>query len=142
MSTMNCHCQARIPTTSYTIPGTSLIVWQTTECGNPTSRKATIDDGDSHQYLCNKCIPRFVSKEKSGDQNKWLGWFDGDIPKEAHIYDSYWFWWSVFAAWQESDPKNKKIKVSKKILSDWIKPVAFPSLEDVLANEIEKKCNI
>jgi hypothetical protein len=69
-----------------------------------------------------------VSKEKTGDQNKWLGWFDGDVPKEAHIYDSYWFWWAVFDAWKASDPKNQTIKVSKKILTKLFSDINWISL--------------
>lgn len=148
-------CQARVKTTSFKIPHTDLEVWRTTPCNTKTERTVTTDDGDSVIPICSACAKRYITKHKPG--TSWLGWFDGSVPKDAPIYDSYWFWWRVYEAWLAEDAstpakdgvqpvastpakdgvqpvaKRKEIQVTREMLVKWIQPVAFsPESKDTI----------
>jgi len=89
-TTMAHSCQARIPTTSFTIPGTTETCHNTTECRKPAAHKITIDDGDAFMPICKECFAKFRTKGlKTG--STWLGWFDCDYPPEARIKGSRWY---------------------------------------------------
>ena len=117
-------CEARIQTTSFVVPGTEHVVWRTRACGTKTDRTVTTDDGDSQIPICSSCVKRYVTKHK--EDSTWLGWFDGLVPKHAHIFDSNWFWWRVYEAWvAQAAFEDKTRQVTRKELMDFIRPAMF-----------------
>ena len=138
-------CQARVKTTSFVIPSASAsspapaegrgrgrgeegthVVWRTTACHTKTDRTVTTDDGDSKIPICPACIIRYLTKHKA--DTTWLGWYDGSVPKTAHIFDSNWFWWRVYEGWvAQAAFEDKTRAVTRKELMDWIRPSMFLS---------------
>ena len=86
-------CVARILAKEAKIPGSDISFYNTAECGKPSTKKITIDNGDACFHICGPCMRRFMTKgslDKSKDL--WLGWFDCDYPPHAHIFGSQWYW--------------------------------------------------
>lgn len=141
-------CQARVLTTSFKIPsaaegGETHVVWRTTVCGAKTDRTVTTDDGDSTIPICSACVKRYVTKHK--EESKWYGWFDGDVPSKAPIFDSKWFWWRVYNAWVAQAPfEDKTRQVTRKELMDFIRPSMFLPKVDAVAELTAKlsSCSI
>ena len=82
-------CEARIKTTSFQIPGTHEICWNTTDCKKPAGHKIPVDDGDAFMPICRDCLN--IYKTKVSKESVWLGWFDGDYPPAAPIKGSRWY---------------------------------------------------
>jgi hypothetical protein len=85
-------CQARIATREFKVPGTQTKAFLTGECKEPGTKKVQVDEGDAFMYICDDCFNRWRFKAK---KKEWYGWFDCDIPVDAPVYDSIWFWETV-----------------------------------------------
>jgi len=76
-------CQARVIDKPF--PFTQ-VCHSTKECGNPRYVKITVDNGDASLMICKACF-RCLGKREN-----WLGWFDCDIPPEAKVKYSRWYY--------------------------------------------------
>jgi hypothetical protein len=81
-------CNARILTTPYSIGET--ILYDSEECGKPTTRHVWVDDADARMYICGKCLTRWVSQKQKN--TNWYGWFDCDTHKNTPAADSPFYW--------------------------------------------------
>jgi len=96
-------CQARVLDNEMKFPnGTPY--YTSKLCDRKTTRKIKVDVGAfpecpgdpdclATMYLCTKCMPNYMNKDSSNKEAKakWLGWFDCDIPPEAHVKHSAWY---------------------------------------------------
>ena len=82
-------CQGRVQGRAVPIPGTNLRAYATKECAKPAHTKIPIDDGESKIPLCLACSKRYQQRDNSACP--WLGFFDGDVPPNAHVVGSAWY---------------------------------------------------
>jgi hypothetical protein len=113
------NCQARIATREFKIPGlafanpgtkvpgTQITAFLTGECKEPGTKKVQVDEGDAFMYICDVCLDRWRLRTK---KKEWYGWFDCDIPPDAPVYDSIWFWEQVLTLMNQVNKINLKRK--------------------------------
>lgn len=96
-------CQARILNEEMKFPNDT-VYYTTKQCDRKTERKIKVDVGAfpecpgnpdcvATMLICTKCMPNYRNKDSSNNEAraKWLGWFDCDIPPEAHVKHSAWY---------------------------------------------------
>ena len=101
------NCQARTTTREFKIPGTQITAFLTGECKELGTKKVQVDGGDAFMFICDACLDRWRLKAK---KKEWYGWFDCDIPADAHVYDSIWFWETVLTLMNQVNKTNLKRK--------------------------------
>jgi hypothetical protein len=119
-------CQARITTREFQIPGSSFVepgtntkAFLTGECQNPATKKVQVDEGDAIMNICDSCLTRWRLKAK---KKEWYGWFDCDIPPDAPVYDSIWFWEQVITLYNKVNKSNvKRTEVSRSLLLQFLR---------------------
>jgi hypothetical protein len=98
-------CQARILGEEYTIQGTNVKCHKSAECGAPSVKKITVDDGDAFFHICAPCFRRLLTKGSSKDT--WLGWFDCAYPPHARVTYSAWYYEEVKKAWEKKKEEEQ-----------------------------------
>lgn len=108
-----------------------------TECGQPATKKVTIDDGDAFFYICPKCLAKYLTKTRQG--TNWIGWFDCDIHPEARVKGSKWYWSTMLDQYNKANPKNPLTQVVPGILNKWYaSPASAPAAPVLLPAKSEK----
>ncbi len=112
-------CQARVTTREFKIPGTETKAFLTGECQNPATRKVQVDEGDAIMNICESCLNRWRLKAK---KKEWYGWFDCDMPPDAPVYDSIWFWEQVITLYNKVNKSNvNRCNVPKPLLLQFLR---------------------
>ena len=126
-------CQASVRNQSFQFFGNE--VFTTTECGKPSFKKVTVDDGDAFFHICHECLAKYLTKLRPG--TSWIGWFDCDINPEARVKGSKWYWSVMLAEYNKANTKTPLTYPTPIVLNKWYASLAAPAPNP--KDELEKK---
>jgi hypothetical protein len=100
-----------------------------TECGQPATKKVTVDDGDAFFHICPKCLAKYLTKTREG--TNWIGWFDCDILPEARVKGSRWYWSVLLEQYNKANPGAPLSYPIPIMLNKWFASLTPPSAAPV-----------
>ena len=107
-------CQARIPSNTFAFE----TFYNVAECGKPSVKRISIDDGDAEMHICIECFKRFLTKKR--DSSTWYGWFDCEIPSTAPVRGSKAFYDAVTKAYRAAHPTTPDGYIPPSMLNTWL----------------------
>lgn len=87
------------------------------ECGKPSFKKVTVDDGDAFFHICRECLAKYLTKLRP--ETSWIGWFDCDILPEARVKGSKWYWSVMLEEYNKANTKTPLTYPTPSILNKW-----------------------